>query len=304
MNKLLIRLTGFKGLTLLSGAFLCFQLFSCSSSDGSEPLSGDQSTLHVVSASSSVELTRSVTELISGSIGVFQTSTSNGYILQTNKEYAYAAGEWAATGDEIYLRSADAAVCAYAPYDVTLSDYTSVPLTSGLYDDSTDVTYSSTLPGPVNALNRDVILTMGHAYTRITLKIRRGTYQGVGAVSSITLSGDGLYTSSNLNLANGVYTGQVAGDITLSPGITSTATDADTEVGFRVVPTAALPSGLTLTFVVDGYTLKATTTIYTKLEAGVNYQASVVINGQDVIPTIETTEWEEVPYDDVIPTTI
>lgn len=285
---------------LLTGLLCSLWLCSCSSSDTPDASSDTGSTLHVVSASSSGEVTRAVTELTSGSIGVFQTSTADGYSLQANKAYAYADGAWSATGEEIQLRTADASVFAYVPYDAALTDYTAVPLTSGPYEEATDLSYSTTLAGPVNALNRNVSFTMVHAYARITLKIRRGTYQGTGAVSGITLSGTGLYTSGTLNLSDGTYATPVAGDVTLSPGITSTATDADTPVYFRLVPTTSL-SGLTLSFVVDGYTLTASTTAYTQLEAGVNYQASVVINGEEVTPTaVETDDWEEVPYDDVI----
>lgn len=310
MNKLLKGLKGFTGIrgvprfTRLSGAVFCLLLTSCSSSDSPEASSGDESTLHVLSASSSAELTRSVTELTSGSIGVFQTSTSDGYALQADKEYAYVNDAWAAVGEEIKLSAASASICAYAPYDAALTDYTAVPLGSGIYDAGTDLVYSTTLAGPVNAPNRNVSFTMKHAYSRVTLKIRRGSYTGTGAVSSVTVSGDGIYASSTLNLATGIYSGLVAGSLTLDPGITSTATDADESVGLRLVPSGSLPSGVTLTFVVDGYTLKATVTTYTQLEAGVNYQASVVINGQAVAPFINTTEWEEVPYDDVIYTGI
>lgn len=310
MNKLLKGLTGFTGIRgtrgfRLPGAVFCLLLTSCSSSDSPEASPLGQSTLHVVSASSSAELTRSVTELTSGSIGVFQTSTSDGYALQANKEYAYVDNTWTAVGEEIKLRTEAASICAYAPYDVALTDYTAVPLTSGVYDAATDLVYSSTLAGPVNALNRNVSFTMMHAYSRITLKIRRGNYTGTGAVSSVGVSGDGIYASGTLNLATGTYAGLVAGSLTLDPAIASTATDADEQVDLRFVPSGSLPSGITLTFVVDGYTLTATTTAYAQLEAGVNYQASVVINGQAVSPPIiETPEWEEVPYDDVIYTGI
>ncbi len=290
---------------LLTGLLCCVWLSSCNSLDAPAPSSGEGSTLRVVSASFSADLTRSVTELTSGSIGVFQTSTSDGYTLQSNKEYAYTDGAWSATGEEIRLRTANAQVFAYAPYDGALTDYTAAPLTSGLYDAASDLVYSPTLAGPVNTSNRNVSFTMGHAYARLTFKIRRGTYLGTGAVSNITLSGEGLYASGTVNLSTGIYGVQTTGDITLAPGIASTATDTDTPVYFRVVPTTSLPSGLTLSFVVDGYTLRASTTAYTQLDAGVNYQASVLINGEEVTPTVlETTEWEEVPYDDVIYTGI
>lgn len=316
MNKPLTGFTVFKRLkewacmvvgkgAVLCALLCCALLSCCTSSDSGDFSAGGGSTLHVVSASSPVEVTRSVSELTSGSIGVFQTSTSDGYTLQANKEYAYAAGTWGAVGEDIRLHSADALICAYAPYAVSLSDYTAVSLTSGAYDTATDLSYSTTLAGPVNTLNREVSFTLDHAYARVTLNIRRGSYQGTGAISSITLSGDGLYSSGTLNLSTGVYSGQVAGAVTLTPGIASTATDSDTPVYFRLVPASTLSSGLTLTFVVDGYTLTASTTTYTGLEAGVNYQASVVINGQEVTPTdVETDEWEEVPYDDVIYTGI
>lgn len=296
-----------RGFTL-QGAVFCVLLTSCSSSDSPEASPLGQSTLHVVSASSdetsSAELTRTVKELTSGSIGVFQTSTSDGYALQANKEYAYVDNTWTAVGEEIKLRTGAASICAYAPYDAALTDYTAVSLTSGVYDAATDLVYSPTLAGPVNALNRNVSFTMMHAYSRVTLKIRRGNYTGTGAVSSVGVSGDGIYVSGTLNLATGTYAGLVAGGLTLDPAIASTATDADEQVDLRFVPSGSLSSGITLTFVVDGYTLKATTTAYAQLKAGVNYQASVVINGQSVSPSIKTTEWEEVPYDDVIYTGI
>lgn len=292
------------GLTKVTGLLGFALIVSCNSSDTpSDSSAVEQSTLHVVSASSSVELTRAQ-ELTSGSIGVFQTSTLAGYFLQANKEYAYTDGSWTAVGDEVYLHAANASICGYTPYDATYTDYTAVPLTSAAYTASDDLVYSSTLDGVVNELNPNVSFTMKHAYSRITLKIRRGSYTGIGAVSSITVSGSGLYTAGTLNLSTGTYAGLTTGSPSLSPDITSTATDTDTEVGFRLVPSGELFDGLTLTFVVDGYTLKATTTTYSKLEAGVNYQASVVINGQAITPVLDTAIWEEVPYDEIIETAI
>lgn len=244
-----------------------------------------------------------------GKIGVFQTTTTDGYTAADNVEYDYntGTGKWGVldAAKEIYLNNKDAAVCAYYPYDAAVKDATSVALTSQLYDAAKDLCFTpnTTVKNTAPTVN----WTMNHAYSQLTFNIHKdASYTGVGQISAITIKNTGAILASNtLNITNNNYGTGTAGDVTYNPAIASVptyvSTDATTIAATTVsthvlmVPvTTVMTTDVTLSFTIDDAVLNATVPAasLSELAAGTNYGITVVIQGtQLVISGVTVTNW-------------
>lgn len=260
--------------------------------------------LCVQSASASAEVTRAALE--SGSIGVFQLKNAEGYTPKANLEYTYSGGAWQSAGDDILLNNKNAEICAYAPYNAAVTNVAAVPVLSGKYVEGKGLIYAKTLTGDVNWTSYQVNFQMQQACSRITFRILRdASYTGVGAVSGITIQGAGIYTSAKLNVATGVYSDLISGSLSFNPGISSCSTTEASITGAVLVPAETFTGGLTFTFVVDGTSLKATSSAFSLLQAGTNYVATVTIKAAPLsLPAINIGQWTDVPYDQEIETVV
>jgi len=283
---------------LLAGLILSWGIFSsCTSQDTSITSNQEGKVpLQVSSTHISAEITRAV--LTSGAIGVFQTKITDGYSFVCNRKYAYTLDQWKTTEGDIMLNKNNAALCAYVPYNIAITDFKAIPLSAGKFtDEGGQLAYATLMADPVNMFHNVVNFNMEHAYSRISLKIKRGTYSGTGAISDITIKGNGIYSSANLNIASGIYTDLVSGEVSYNPEISSIGNSGDViETGFQVIPSESFSNGIYFSFIVDGYHLSANSS-FTKLEAGVNYVVTVELNGTAVLPSISMTDWKVVPYD-------
>lgn len=239
-----------------------------------------------------------------GKIGVFQTTTTDGYIAADNVEYDYniGTGKWGVldAAKEIYLNNKDAAVCAYYPYDAAITSATGVALTSQLYDAAKDLCFTpnTTVKNTAPTVN----WTLNHAYSQLTFNIHKdASYTGVGQISAIAIKNTGkILLDNTLDITNGNYGTGTAGDVICYPNITVPkyiSTDATTIVSTHVlmVPVeTAMTTDVTLSFTIDGAVLNATVPVasLSKLAAGSNYGITVVIQGtQLVISSVTVTDW-------------
>lgn len=275
--------------------------------------------LSILSASLSVIITKSGSTITDGGkIGVFQNTTTNGYTAKNNVEYDYIStdSKWIVmpTGNEIYLSNKNASVCAYYPYNTAITNATSVVLTSQPYTMANDLSFNTNTT--VNNTNSSVNLTMNHAYSQITFKIRKdATYTGTGAISNIIISNTGILTSNVLNITNGTYGKGIAGTVSYNPaiismpaydatnGTTITATTSLTNV-LMVPVSTAMTTNVALSFVVDGITLNTSIPMASlpQLVAGMNYNITVMILGTKLaINNVTVTDWLSVDAATVYP---
>jgi hypothetical protein len=292
-------------------------LTSCSKKDTITKVEAGTLTPLAVSASSisTAPTKASQALIIAGKMGVFQTSTSGGYSALNNVEYDYNTGtsKWGVfvPAQDIYLNNNMANVCAYYPYNSLITNASIVALTSQPFnpalpaDNVKDLCFSTL--HSVNNSSPSASFSMGHAFSQITLKIRKdATYTGTGAISLILLSNPTtLLASSTLNITNGIYGTGIAGDLSFNPAIASMPTYDPTNAGtilattttssvLMVPVTTTMTTDLSLSFTVDGINL--TTTVpkanLSQLIAGTNYGITVVILGNKlVINSVTVTDW-------------
>lgn len=271
---------------------------------------GSKTPLAISSASLAKIVTKSGTVITTGGkIGVFQTTTTDGYAAATNVEYDYNAGtsKWEVLlpANEIYLNNKDAAVCAYYPYDAAVTNATNIALTSQLFDPAKDLCFAplTTVKNTAPTVN----WTMNHAYSQLTFKIKKdASYTGVGLISAIAIKNPGTILAVNtLDITNGAYGAGTAGDVSYDPGIATMSTydptDATTIAAttytnhvLMVPVTTAMATDVTLSFTIDGIVHTATVPVasLSQLVPGTNYSITVVLLGAKlVVSSVTVTDW-------------
>ena len=146
---------------------------------------------------------------------------------------------------EVKLSATEGYCYAYYPYNPSVTNVTSIPVYSG----ETDYMYADRRN--VNDKDKNVSLTMRHALASIRLAIKRGTYTGTGAISSLSIKSTGFGTSGYLNATSG-YISTVSGtntNVTLNKSLT--INENAQNVDFIVVP-ANVSGPITVTITVDG----------------------------------------------------
>lgn len=316
-----------KELIYLSAA--CAFLCSCSNDDNGVTTkdNGAMKALAVSSASMDAFATRagSVTELATegAAIGMFlKDDATNGYVAADNSniQYVYTAAntpKWggATVADVIYLNNNDAQVCAYYPYDATVTDPAAVVLTSqeNLLDGSKDMSYSTYNTGTLNNANNTIALTMNHAYAKITFSITRDeSYASTCAITHISLEdatnlNSKIIASSSLDITDGTYDasptlGAVSFDVDATTAVYDGIADATTptpeDVSVLMVPVDQLDGATKISFTVDGNVMSTTldtsdtTGILKALAAGTNYKINVTIKGRGLqVTKVDIVDW-------------
>ena len=107
---------------------------------------------------------------------------------------------WAADED-IMLSATKATLNAYYPYSEDVTDVSAIPVTATI-DSQTDWMWAA----PVSKLNNKnsyAKIDLSHALTVIRLNFIKGSYTGIGNVTSVSVSSDGMATSALLNATDG-----------------------------------------------------------------------------------------------------
>ena len=266
---------------------------SCSKDEKEVVASGGLVPLSVSYANLTAVKTRAA--LTGGSLGVFQTVTTDGYFALSNIQYTWGT-EWAAAdpAKTIYLNDKNASFLAYYPYSVDANTGT-VTLTSAKNIETNDLSYTMAASTAKN-IAPTVNFTMDHAYSQIEFDITKdATYTGAGSVGNISIANAAILTSNTLDMLTKTYGAGTAGTVTYDAGIVmTTATPTVSKV--LMVPVAGITGGITLTFVVDGVNLIATLpqTSLSALVFGSNYKVAVTLKGTKlVIGSVMVTNWED-----------
>ena len=274
-------------------------LASCSFEHDGDSDGKTSAALSVTSVSISKPITRSVTAISSGSIGLFCTAY-NAYKAQSNVQYTYSSSSWSAT-TAILLDLPIAEVCAYYPYGAagitSATDPTSVTLTSQKYSSAQDLSYDSVM---VSVYNPKVNFVMNHAYSQITFSITRdATYPGACAISGISIANAGIKTGTTLNMISGAYAAGTTGTVSYNPSIASLSSGGSTTTSVLMVPvTTAMAGNIVITFTVDGVPVTANLDVASKglttLAAGTNYNIPITVKGAALsIGAVNVTDWSD-----------
>ena len=246
--------------------------------------------LSIADASLTAGGTRAATTLSTSgdAIGLF-LAAGTPYSATDNVKYSYTTA-WAAVSTAIYLTKSTASLCAYYPYvDGATVNHS---LASIAYSAASDLCYKSGISASSTASS--LSFEMGHAYSKLTLNISKGTYPGTGAISAFSFSNAGLVTSSTLDISTGIYTNDTGADTyTADPGISSLSTTATAQ--YLMVP-CTLSGSTTLTLIVDGLSFVATIPNATlgALVAGSNHTLTITLSGTAlVVNSVSTTDWVE-----------
>lgn len=275
----------------------------CSNDNDLSTASKDSSmhSLSVTSASvseaKSVTKSSSYTPLAAGNIGVFR-SADNGYTALNDVEFTYGT-PWTTT-TPINLGSATTNVCAYYPYDASITNSAAVPLTSQVYSTAADLCYSTNTT--VNNTAPQVAFNMLRAYSMITFNITRNTtYEGTASpcqIGNISIANVGLQAATTLDITSGTYATGTLGTVTFAAGISAIAIGTSQNTAALMVPVSGLTGNITFSFVVDGtamtQTVDATTFGLTALAPANNYKISVTISGKGlVINSVNLQDWAD-----------
>jgi hypothetical protein len=271
----------------LSGYTLLFlaALLSSSCSDNSGSASTDANTLLVSSVGLSGVQTRSITPLTTAGATI-SVSTINSGVVSATSQYAYTDGVWnTVPGCPGLIAPEGTALCAYYPYTSSITDKSAIPLSSAKYDMAKDLNYAySTVVTDASNIGSRATFALQHAYARLTFNFSRNNYTGSKSIGDIIISNPGIFSGASLNItrAVGEYSSKVAGDVAFNAGIADFTTTPSARV--LMVPTDALSGDINLQIQVGSnykrLTLPSAFFKNNKLEAGVDYQIAVTVNGE------------------------
>lgn len=241
--------------------------------------------------------TRATTRLTEGSIGVFlipNKTPPSTIATYNNIEYKTADNgvSWSAAATPIYVSSKPMSIVAYYPHrqmtDKALS------LQAGIYNANRDLVYDRSQTA--DAAAPTVNFRMKHAYGRLKIQMKRGTYDGKGELTKVALYY--LVSSSTFDLGTGVYSdtkGSNGETITISvnPTVTIGATSQEIK-DFLLPPCESYTfSPGELRCVIDGETLSVALGKAFFPEPGVLKTVTVTLNGKALAITgADIEDWE------------
>lgn len=255
----------------------------------------------------SVVSTRATTTALGAgsSIGVFidNDASSTSYTRRDNVRYNRGDAQWAVAvaAEPIGLRSEDAVVCAYYPYNSTVTDSKNVNLKPALLADGMEpLAYATNTT--VNSNNRKVTFTLKQAYAWLQLNLTRaaGLTEDV-TVTQVILTGPGMSEDYVMNITDGTEVSKTAATddrIVLDTPETPLVKGAASPVTFNLSlpPTAAgaITGGLTVGVKLKelGKVMMIKLSAITGLERGYKYTANLTVNGSALkVSSVEVTAW-------------
>ena len=231
-----------------------------------------------------------------GAIGVMLSDgdgTLTDYDAYTNVKFtgATASGTQKWTGaTDVLLTENPGTLYAYYPW----KDGTDLSAIAIETASQTDYLYATPVTGiSETKANADVV--MNHVLTNINISFADGTYAGVGNITSISVSGDGIATGGTFNAAQETpgfvadsYTG--VGDAITN---TTTTTLGGNAIDIMVVSNDA-SAPITITATIDGVEYTATTTAV-ELAKGNSYQYTLTLNSTFMsVSKVSVTPWNNV----------
>lgn len=188
--------------------------------------------------------TRSTTsKLTKGDIGVFLRKNGSDTESTTNTKFSTTNGTTWTPATTLYVSSKPSKIAAYYPYiadlDATNKTNWTLPLTAQVYSDATDLVYDNTQT--VDAANPTINFRMKHVYGRLKILVKRGTYDGTGTVTAVSIYY--YVTSTTFSLATNTYGNQngTSGETVERTGFNQTIGADATEIADFLLPPCTQP---------------------------------------------------------------
>ncbi len=238
------------------------------------------------------------TTLPSGSqIGLFVADESN----DTYDGVPYKNVRYTGTGEadsqvwntenDIMLSATKAMLNAYYPYNETITDITAIPVSATL-ENQTDWMWAA----PVSKLNNKnsyAKIDLSHALTVIRLNFIKGSYAGIGNVTSVSVSSEGMATSALLNATDGSLSSVDGAGTAYDFSETFTLSDSKKTFEFITVPTGA-SAPVNVSVVVNGSDMVAVTSAIL-LEAGKIYEYTLAISAEGMyLNQVNQKDWNTI----------
>lgn len=203
----------------------------------------------------------------------------------------YSAEAWTVEGDPIMVDRTGGTLVAWAPAALAVTTSASgaeYTLTAQKDAAAQDLIYQ---PQSVDATNANAVnVVMGHAYSKLSFLATAGNgYTGAANLTQVQITG-GIYATGTLDMVKGevVPVGTATGTLTLAAGEKA-----------LVVPMADQPT-IAVTCTIDGeeFTTTITAENMLKLLAGVEYEITLKVVGQEaVISSVKEVPWTTTKVD-------
>lgn len=248
--------------------------------------------------------TRSTSPLTSGSIGVFLKGGE--YPIINNRQYDYATPQWnphGGVGNTIYLGSANANVCAYYPWNSSISS-TSIDLTTRILSDySQDICYATSKTMNGSSGNNSVNFVMKHAYAQLEIIYKRDGYPGRGFISGTEVRN--LLNNTKLDISTGVYSASVGNtssslSVKINDDLPQNGQLLQNGVLSLIIPCTPATNQTKLIVTVDDKTM--TTNVPYVPKAGEFTKITISVQGTNIkVNSVSVEEWQEKNMGNVIP---
>lgn len=265
---------------------------------------GKQLPLVITSAGIQPEVasTRTASELGTGaSIGLFLSNVpgSSAYVPRANVHYKHTTVGWqyqGASEDGILLNASDVHLCAYYPYDASVTSAAGIVIKPH-YLAAGEIPLAYAPNRRINAVNNNVTFSMKQAYTWLAFSFKRGNIKDDITLSEVSVKNSGLVKEATVDIGSDATVGSTpadagtlsfAGDIVLAKNVTVTR-------DIVLPPAGSLTDGLKVTVKVKEYgnrVLSTTLAGITGLERGYKYDVTLTVNGTDLgVSSVKVLPW-------------
>ena len=273
-------------------------LFAVSCNEVSLP-SGDSAalSLNVRTGLESKSIVEGTTLPSGSQIGLFVADESN----DTYDGVPYKNVRYTGTGEadsqvwntenDIMLSATKATLNAYYPYSEGITDVSAIPVTATI-DSQTDWMWAA----PVSKLNNKnsyAKIDMSHALTVIRLNFIKGSYAGIGNVTSVSASSEGMATSALLNATDGSLSSVDGAGTAYDFSEAFTLSDLKKTFEFMTVPTEE-SAPIDIKVVINGSDMVAKTSDIL-LEAGNIYEFTLAISAEGMyLNQVNQKDWNTI----------
>jgi len=190
------------------------------------------------------------------------------------------------TNSTVFLGATEATLYAYYPYSSYSYNMREIYVEANSYEQN-DFMYGGPYTG-LTADNRHASIHLRHALGAVRVCTRRGTYDGVGKISSLGVGGDATASSGKFDVTQGKFSSLSGGII--YPTTTFQLSEEPNVQDILLIPTGE-PGSLTIKMTVDNVLLETSIPDFL-LEAGKISQVDVTVDwGKLRVTGVTVQQW-------------
>ena len=250
----------------LSGIILSFSLFSC---DEDEVVESKEEEKPISISTTIFTQARPTLDIVEGDAMNLYAKTYGGAAAPNkvdNVKAMFQSGSWKIEPEVTIAENEKLFIYAYAPYTKGLNTTDAIPIDVRTQQ---DILYSGSFV-PVSYRTNHAKLTMKHALALVSFNITSQGYSGNGALQSLSISGDTVFTTGVMSIDKGkiIGKGQEPFEVAVSKTISANGWENDLPRMWQIPFSTKGPAAY-LTTTIDGKTYKA---IFPEVEMKGGYQ--------------------------------